>query len=72
MVEIPWKSLEETTLRRLIEEIVTRDGTDYGASEIAVETRIAQALNQLVKGSARLVWDEDSASASLVSTEFRV
>lgn len=69
MIEIPWRNLPEETLFRLLEEIVTRDGTDYGEQEKSVETRLKQAQSSLQQGRAVLVWDQDSETASLVNPE---
>lgn len=50
----------------MLEEIVTRDGTDYGATEKPVSVRLEEAMNSLREGRALLAWDEESESASLV------
>ena len=50
----------------MIEEFVTRDGTDYGAVEQGVETRVAQVEAQLRSGEARIVFDPDSGTANIV------
>jgi uncharacterized protein YheU (UPF0270 family) len=47
---------------------VTRDGTDYGAVEQSVETKIAQVEAQLASGEARIVFDPDSETANIVLT----
>ena len=39
---IPWERIPPDTLERLIEEYVTRDGTDYGTVETPLETRVEQ------------------------------
>lgn len=69
MIEIPWQKLPEDTLSRLLEEIVTRDGTDYGVRERTVEERLQEARTSLRENRAVLAWDEDSESASLVDPE---
>lgn len=66
MIEIPWSNLEAATLRRMLEEIVTRDGTDYGAVEVDIGRRIEQAMQALRQGRAQLVWDEATETASLL------
>ena len=53
----------------MLSELVTRDGTDYGAVERTTEAKVAAALRQLQKGSAVLYWDEESESASLLSRD---
>ena len=43
-VELPFDALSPEVLRNLVEEFVTRDGTDYGAVERSVEEKIALIL----------------------------
>ena len=69
ILEIQWQDLEEETLLRLLSELVTRDGTDYGVVERSTEAKVAAALRQLQKGSAVLYWDEESESASLLTRD---
>lgn len=70
MIQIPWQSLDTDTLSRLLEEIVTRDGTDYGVNEKSTWERLQQARSALETGRAVLVWNEETETASLV--EYRV
>jgi uncharacterized protein YheU (UPF0270 family) len=69
MIEIPWQNLPEETLSRMLEEIVTRDGTDYGAQERPVSARLEEAKTSLREGKALLTWDEESESASLIDRD---
>lgn len=69
MIEIPWEKVPEQTLTHILEEIVTRDGTDYGAVEKSVATRVEQARSSLQKGRAVLAWDEETESASLIERQ---
>jgi hypothetical protein len=64
--EISPDQLSAEALRGLVEEFVTRDGTDYGAVERSVEEKIAQVIAQLASGEARLVFDPDTQSANIV------
>ncbi len=41
-VKIPYDQLSPEALKGVIEEFVTRNGTDYGEAEIPLETKIAQ------------------------------
>jgi uncharacterized protein YheU (UPF0270 family) len=54
------------TLRNLIEEFVTREGTNYGDREFALETLIEQVLKQIKRGEAVVVFDPDSETTSIV------
>ena len=51
-VELPPDALSPEALRDLVEEFVTRDGTDYGAVERGVEEKVAQVTAQLRSGEA--------------------
>lgn len=66
MIEIPWQSLDPETLEALLEEIVTRDGTDYGAKELSKEQKTVEARHNLEAGRAVLVWDEATETSSLI------
>jgi len=69
MIEIPWQSLTEETLSRLLEEIVTRDGTDYGEQESPLLARLEEAKTSLRTGRAVLTWDQELESASLIGRD---
>ncbi len=64
-VELSPDDLSPEALRGLVEEFVTRDGTDYGAVERGVEEKIAQVLAQRRSGEARLVFDPETETANI-------
>ncbi len=66
-MKIPWQELSSETLDSLLEEIVTRDGTDYGAQEKTTEQKVTLARNQLRSGLAVLYWNTELESATLLS-----
>ena len=66
---VPWKDLPTDTLTNLIEEFVTRDGTDYGDQEIPTATKVEQVRNQLKKQEAFVVFDEVTESVSVMGKE---
>ncbi|WP_369680066.1 YheU family protein [Alcanivorax jadensis] len=66
---VPWKDLPPDTLTNLIEEFVTRDGTDYGDQEIPTTTKVEQVRNQLKKEDAFVVFDEVTESVSVMGKE---
>ncbi|QCT97285.1 YheU family protein [Stutzerimonas degradans] len=61
---IPHDLLEADTLTRLIEDFVTRDGTDNG-DETPLDTRVARVRRALDKGEAVIVFDADSQQCQL-------
>ena len=62
---IPWQELQPATLRAVIDEFVTRDGTDYGAKESDHETKIKQVYQLLKDGKIRVVFDEETESCDI-------
>ena len=68
-MKIPHTALDPYTLQSLIEEYVSRDGTDYGLVEISLETRVAQAHQQLASGQILIWYDPDSESCTLLQRE---
>jgi|TARA_B110000483_G_scaffold145435_1_gene173636 uncharacterized protein YheU (UPF0270 family) len=66
---IPEKTLKKEVLESLLEEIVTRDGTDYGEQELSTEQKVNNALRALEQGRMKLLWDAEIESASLVTSE---
>ena len=66
-VELSPDDLRPEALRGLVEEFVTRDGTDYGDVERSVDEKIAQVMAQLASGEARIVFDLEAETASIVT-----
>lgn len=69
IVQVPWDSLPTDTLHRLVEEFVTRDGTDYGEHEVDTDTKVAQVLGQLRKGKVLITFDSDLGTANVIPKE---
>jgi hypothetical protein len=63
---IPFKELSPEALRGVIEEFVTRDGTDYGEREIPLETKVQKVLNQLHAGKAVITFDQKTETCNIV------
>ena len=62
---IPPEMLKAETLRRLLEDFVTRDGTDNGDDSL-LEDRVALARNAITRGVAVIVFDPLSESCQLM------
>ena len=65
-VEIPWDALSPETLDRVIESFVLREGTDYGERECPLDQKIGQVLAQLKRGEARILFESESATITIV------
>lgn len=66
---VPWQEIPAATLDNLIEEFVTRDGTDYGEQEIATATKVEQVRTQLKRGDAAVVFDDATETVSIFTRE---
>ncbi len=65
-VELDRDQLSPDALWGLVEEYVSREGTDYGHGEWSLEEKVRQVLQQLERGEARIVFDLERESASIV------
>lgn len=63
---IPYEQLEAETLTRLIEDFVTREGTDNG-DDTPLETRVLRVRQALAKGQAFILFDMDSQQCQLLA-----
>jgi hypothetical protein len=68
-VKIPYEQLSPEALDGIIEEFVTRDGTDYGITEVPLETKISQIFRQLKSGKIVIVFDEKSQTCNLLRSD---
>jgi uncharacterized protein YheU (UPF0270 family) len=65
---IPHHLLSPEALRGVIEAFVTREGTDYGAQDVPLATKIFQVHQQLDAGTAVLVYDAATESCTIQPT----
>ncbi len=65
-VIIPYNRLDPETLQSLVEDFVTRDGTDYGEVEVSLKTRVEQIMDQLRTGKAVVVFDPVTETANIM------
>lgn len=68
-IEIPWQQISSAALKGLLEEFVSRDGTDYGEIEIGLEQRCEQVKQLLKQGSAVILFSEESGQCNIVAKE---
>jgi len=68
-LKIPYDQLSSEALQGVIEEFVTRDGTDYGEVEIPLETKISRVLGQLKSGKAVIVFDQHSETCTILKSD---
>ncbi|MEQ8517239.1 MAG: YheU family protein [Chromatocurvus sp.] len=65
-VRVPPERLPAETLAALLEEYVSRDGTDYGRYDISVAEKRSQLQSRLTTGDLQLLYDADSEHWDLV------
>ena len=62
---IPHTTLAPATLRAVIQEFVTRDGTDHSP----VELRVESVLRQLEAGHVELHFDQQTETCNIVTVD---
>ena len=62
---IPVNKLSAKALRGVIEEFISRNGTDYGEIEASLETNFRQVKNKLENGSAVLIFDDETETTNI-------
>ncbi len=65
-MRIPWDKLSDDVLDALLEEFITREGTEYGAAEVPLERKVNQVRQQLKSGDAVIVFDSESQTCNIV------
>ena len=66
---IPYDQLSADTLDALLEEFITREGTDYGVVEVALDVKVNQLMRQIKKGEVLIVFDAASESTTLMTRQ---
>ena len=65
-MDIPWQALSDETLTRLLEEYVSREGTEYGHHDYSLADKVAQVRLQLERGLARIDFDPDTGTCHIL------
>ena len=63
---IPHHELSPEAMQGIIEDFVTRDGTDYGEVETPLQVKIDHVKNQLDKGHCFILYDTELQSTVIV------
>jgi len=66
-IEIPYQRIDPKTLRRMIQEFVSRDGADWGDAGCTLEDKVDQVLQQLECKQVKVVFDFCSQTANIVA-----
>ncbi len=62
---IPPSRLNYDVMIAVIEEFITRNGTDYGYTEVPLDTKIMQVKSQLESGLVVLVYDDETQTCNI-------
>lgn len=66
-IEVPWSQLSEQALRGVVEEFITREGTDYGSRELSLEDKVCRLLRQIRSGDVLILFDSVRENCQLVA-----
>lgn len=69
MLIIPPEQLEPETLDAVLEEFITREGTDYGDVEWSLAAKLQQLREQLRTGKACLCYDPVGQNCTILPKE---
>ena len=64
-LEVPWDALEADTLRALVEEFVTREGTDYGEVELSLEQKVDRVIDGFRNKKYLILFDQEMQSCHI-------
>ena len=68
-IVVPLEQLPADVLDGLVEEFVSRDGTDYGAVERTLDEKKAAVLRQLQRGEVVVMFDFETESTTIVPAD---
>ena len=66
-VEVPHGDIPAATLRAIVEDFCTREGTEYGESEMTLAEKVALLLRQLEDGDAHILFEATSETLRIVT-----
>jgi hypothetical protein len=62
---IPVNKLSAKALRGVIEEFISRAGTDYGEKDVPMETKFKHVKCKLENGSVVLIFDDETETTNI-------
>lgn len=62
---IPYQELSPEALQGLIEDFVTREGTDYGEQEFSLAEKSSQVMGLLKAGKCCIWFDPETSSVAI-------
>ena len=68
-IVVPHASLSAEALRGVIEDFITREGTDYGPEEHSLAQKHDQVARQIARGEVVIVFDVETEAVGLIRRE---
>lgn len=68
-IEVPQQRLPADILQALLEEYVSRDGTDYGEREVSLEDKVTSLRSRVVNRDLRILFETESEQWDIVPAE---
>lgn len=62
---IPINKLSPGALQGVIEEFISRNGTDYGVIEASPDTKFRQVNTKLERGEAVIIFDDETETTNI-------
>ena len=66
-LEISAEQISEELLVAIIESFIQREGTDYGAIEASLDTKLRQVKKQIESGDVKIVFEQSTETVSLIT-----
>lgn len=64
-MQIPYTALSPEALQNLVEEFVTREGTDYGSHAYSLADKVRHVLRQIETGRAVILYDPRTSTSHI-------
>jgi len=68
-MRIPHTALPTETLRGIVEEFVTREGTEYGVRDYSLDEKVTHVLQQLERGEVVIEYDPELQTCNLLNRD---
>jgi hypothetical protein len=65
-VEVPYERINAETLKKMVQEFVTRDGADWGDAGCTLADKVEEVLQQLKSRKIQVVLDLKSQTANFI------
>ena len=66
---VPFETIAASTLQNLIEEFVTREGTDYGEVDFSLQDKVSAITQRLRSGELVILYIDSTESVNIVERQ---